>query len=272
MNPRFRILIVLLALFMGVFLLAPQTYAAKPIAKISSFKGEAIIMSGTKIIKVTMIGQTLNEGDRIQTREGEAEVTFNDGAVLKIRHFSSTMINEIEEKSGWWFFKTKRLTRRITCFVGSLWFKSGASKRKHYIQSPTAVCGVRGSVLEFGYDLVNNYLNTIEGAVDVLGPVIEGFFKDLGKDPSTQSNVYSKISEAYEHPGNEVLRLEAIKETLVTLLENENLSVEQREALEKALEKVNKELTGEEPPPPPPPPDTTTTEEEAHQEEGSPSH
>jgi hypothetical protein len=124
---------LIFALFAGVFLIGSPAYAAKPIAKITSFKGDVIIQSGTQFFKVTQIGQALNEGDRIQTKQGEAEVTFNDGALMSVRPFTNASILEGDEKSGFWIFKTKKPVRRITLFVGKLRFKSGASKRKNYL-------------------------------------------------------------------------------------------------------------------------------------------
>jgi len=197
MNPRFRILPLFLTLFIGVSFLASQTDAAKPIAQISSYKGEVLIQSDTKIIRVTQIGLALNDGDRIQTKQGEVKITFNDGAVIKIRPFSNTMIQEREEKSGFWIFKTKKAVRRITCFIGKLWFKAGVSKRKNYLQTPTAVCGVRGSDGDIGFDNVNTYLNMYTGEAEVVGKVMRGFFADPGIDAATKSRVYESLVKAY---------------------------------------------------------------------------
>ena len=292
MNPRFRILLVLFILFMGMFLLAYQTHAAKPIAKISSFQGEVSLLSGKKFIRVNL-GQPLKNGDRIQTKEGEVEITFNDGAVMKVRHFSSTMIQEREEKSGFWIFKTKRAVRRLTIFVGKLWFKSGVSKRKNYMQTPTAVCGVRGSVVEAGYDNVLSLLNVIEGLVDKVGPWEEGPFADPGVLAAGKNKVYAAIADAHAElkaaaaikdpdarakamAEAEVKALNIVIIVAEVLKTNPDPTVVEEAA--KAAEEAKK-LLGEiieeikpPPPPPPPPPDTKTTEEEAHQEEASPSH
>ena len=119
--PRYFIF----ALFAGLSFCSSQSIAAIPIAKISSFKGEVIIQADTKFRKVTQIGQELNDGDRIQTKQGEAQITFNDGAVMKVRPFTNASIREGEEESGFWVFKTKKPVRRVTCFVGKLWLKSG---------------------------------------------------------------------------------------------------------------------------------------------------
>ena len=198
MNSRTRVFFVFLVLCMGIFLLSSQTYAAIPIAKVSSFTGEIFIQSDTSVFRVTQIGQILNDGDRIQTKEGEVQITFNDGALMKIRPFTNTMIQEREEKSGFWIFKTKKLVRRMTVFVGKLWFKSGVSKRKNFLQTPTAVCGVRGSELEAGFDNVESLLNVITGLVDKVGPWKEGPFADPGAAQAFKNKVYTAVAKAQE--------------------------------------------------------------------------
>ncbi len=198
MNTRHRALLVFLILCMGVFLFSSQTYAATPIAKVSSFTGEVLIQSDTNVFRVSQIGQILNDGDRIQTKDGEVHIAFNDGALMKIRPFTNTMVQEREEKSGFWLFKTKKLVRRMTVFVGKLWFKSGVSKRKNFLQTPTAVCGVRGSELEAGFNNVESLLNVIKGLVDKVGPWTEGPFKDPGAAEAFKNKVYTAIAKAQE--------------------------------------------------------------------------
>ena len=131
MNPRYSTLLAYLAIFMGVFGLASQVAASEPIAQIFSFKGEVVIQSGTDIFRLIKVALPLKNGDRIQTKDGEVAVKFRDGAVMKIRPFSNIALQEREEKGGFWIFKTKRAVRRITCFKGKLWFKSGISKRRN---------------------------------------------------------------------------------------------------------------------------------------------
>jgi hypothetical protein len=193
---NFRSGILFSGLFIVILLFAPQADASKPIARITSFKGEPVIQSDTKVFRVARLGSTLNDGDRIQTKQGEVKVTFNDGAVMKIRPFTNTMIQERQEKGGFWFFKTKKAVRRITCFIGKLWFKTGASERRNYLQTPTAVCGVRGSDGDIGFDTVNTYLNMYSGEADVVGKVIRGFFTDPGIEAATKSRVYQSLEQA----------------------------------------------------------------------------
>lgn len=188
----------ILVLMMGALFVASQASAAVPIGEISSFKGVVILQSGTEFRRVTKVGQVVNQGDRIQTRQSLVRITFNDGAVMKVRPFTTASIQEREEKSGLWFFKSKKAVRRITCFVGKLWFKSGASKRQNFLQTPTAVCGLRGSDGDIGYDNLNTYLNMYSGEASVIGDVIRGFFDDPGQDAAVKNALYNMLAAAYD--------------------------------------------------------------------------
>lgn len=198
MYTRLRMMIVFLVLFMGVLLFAFQVHASSSIAEISSFEGEVIIQSDTMLSQVTQVGVMLHEGDRIQTKQGDVRITFNDGAVMKVSPFTNVMIQERKEKKGWWLFKTARLSRRTTCFVGKLWFKSGASTTKNYLQSPTAVCGLRGSEGDFGFDNHNTYLNMYTGNAKVCGKVRREAFAGFGPETAIASEVYHATVKAYE--------------------------------------------------------------------------
>ena len=158
MRPRIRTLAIFLPTLIGLFFLTSMTFAAKPIAKITRFEGAVIIQTKTKIFDLKKVGQTLMDGDRVQTKKGKAEIVFGDGAVMKISPWSSALINEREEESGWWLWKSKKAVRRLTVFVGKLWFKSGASKRKNYLQTPTAVCGLRGTEGWAGFNNIESML------------------------------------------------------------------------------------------------------------------
>jgi hypothetical protein len=196
MNPKYSTLFVYLALLTGVFGLASQVNASEQIALVYSFKGEVIIQSGTEVFRLTQAAFSLKDGDRIQTKDGEVTVKFSDGAIMKIRPFSNIVLQEREEKGGFWIFKTKRAVRRITCFIGKLWFKSGISKRRNYLQTPTAICGVRGSELEGGYNNVDSLLNVISGIVDKVGLWKEGTFAEPGPAAAFKSRVYQSVAKA----------------------------------------------------------------------------
>jgi hypothetical protein len=262
MKPRVNIALILTFLLFWIFALVPSAHAATPIAKITQFKGEVLIVSGEQLSKVTTVGQPINDGDSVQTRNGEAQITFSDGALMTIRPYTSTVIQEAEEEKGWFLFKAKDLVRRITCQVGNLWFKSGASARKNYLQSPTAVCGLRGSATEWGYNNVMTYLNQTEGGSDLMGPVqrvTEDFFKGLqanAQQYAGQNPVYNKLNDAYnkaeqanrtgtplDKAGAKVAVLDAVKTSLQAILTNPNLPDTAKDALNNALNQVNQDLT-----------------------------
>ncbi len=197
-NPRVRTLLMFSLFFVGLFFVASNCHSAKPIARISGFEGEVIVLSDTRIIKVTQSGVPLNKGDRIQTKQGKAEIIFDDGAVMKLNSFTNAMIQERKEKEGWFVFGTKKAARRITCFVGKLWFKSGSSKTKTYLQTPSAVCGLRGSDADIGFDNVNTYLNMYTGQAKVVGNVLKGFFGNPGSSAAQKSRAYRSLAKAHK--------------------------------------------------------------------------
>jgi len=197
MNPISRIPFMFLALLPMAFLFASHADASKPIALVFSAQGEVIVQSG-EIFMITEPALQLKDGDRIQTKQGRATIHFEDGAVMKISPFSHITIRQREEKNGFWIFKPKRTVRRITCVVGKLWFKTGVSKRRNYLQTPTAACGVRGSALEVGYNNVESLLNVITGAVDKMGVWKEGAFTEPGEAVALKNRAYRALLKAYE--------------------------------------------------------------------------
>lgn len=196
LNSAKTLCVVMVVMAVMIFLYAFPAAAA--IGKIASFKGDVVLQSGTSISKVTKINIPINDGDSVTTREGEVSITFNDGAVIKVNPFTSMQLQERQEQRGTWIFKTSQMTRRITCMVGKLWFKSGASPTKNYLQSPTAIAGIRGSDGDFGFDNVNTYLNMYSGDAAVIGNVIRGFFENPGIDAATKNSVYQSLQRAYQ--------------------------------------------------------------------------
>lgn len=261
MSPRFRVSVMVLVVFLGALLAAPQADAATPVAKISSFNGEVILVSGSDLIKVTQVGLGVNEGDTLQTKEGEAEIAFDDGAVMKVRRHTTTMIQQREETTGWWIFKGKEWARRVTCQVGTFWFKSGASQTKNYLQTPTAVCGLRGSIAEFGYNNVMSYVNQIEGSAELKGQiqaVTREFFQNLQANAqqfASQNAVYTKLTDAYNKTEQakvteapltkaeaKVATLDATKAAVQAIMQNPELSAEAKSVLAAVIVKVNNDL------------------------------
>ena len=197
MKTKTRCIHMLAMLIVGAFILGLAAPATAAIAKIVKFNGEVVVKSGEGLNRVTAPGALLENGDLIQTKQGEAEILFNDGAVMRINPFSSTMLQEREEEGRFLFFKTKTAVRRITCLVGKFFFQSGVSGTKNYLQTPTAVAGIRGSSADFGFDSLNTYLNIYTGDAAVVGSIIRGLFTNPGVSAAQKSAVYQALAGAY---------------------------------------------------------------------------
>jgi len=243
-----------LCLLTGLLLPASNADASEAIAKITRFKGDVAIISGKQIYTLTDVDTNLYSGDLIQTQQGSVEVTFNDGAIMNIQPFCTTMIQEEEEAVGW-FARARRKARRVSVFVGKIWFKSGRSKRKNYLQTPTAVCGFRGTHVFIGFDNVVTYIDFALDEIDITGEAKTGVFGEIGRAAAQNNKVWNLVFVAWvariaydAAPTDELKKelnifvLHAIQATLVTLLGNEHLSDDARLTLITALDEVNKDL------------------------------
>jgi hypothetical protein len=199
MTPNIKASAFIGVISLMLVLAASNAGAAVSIAKITQISGQAYLQSGAEMSKITRKGHVLYSGDLIQTKKGKVQITFNDGAIVRLTAFSNTRIQEREEESGW-LFKTRKAMRRITCFAGKLWFKSGASKRNNYLQTPTAVMGVRGSDGDFGYDPARgrSYVQMYTGDVDIEGEALREDFQGIGPQTADQSPVYRLFGSAYQ--------------------------------------------------------------------------
>jgi len=189
---------LILIMFAG-FLILPSV-ATAAIGKISSFKGEVLVQSGDNVTRVGATGYPVNTGDMILTKNGEAQVTFTDSSILSIKPYSQVMVQERKEESGVLFFKRTDLARRVTVYLGKIWFKSGLSKSKNYLQSPNAVCGLRGSDGDFGFNPATQQtlLNMYSGEAAVVGNVLRGFFENPGISVAQKAQVYQNLLAAYQ--------------------------------------------------------------------------
>ena len=188
----------LLTGLIGIFLLYPASGDCAGIARVAGFSGEAVILSGLNMDGVKTPGQSVKGGDMVQTQQGTVQIAFDDGALLKINPHTTVTVQESAEESGILIFRTKKPALRITVLVGEVRFKSGASGRSEYLQSPSAVCKLSSFEGEFCYDGRNTYLNIRQGDAAVTGPVRKEPFQYAGESTAQHNQVYQKISRLYE--------------------------------------------------------------------------
>ena len=176
-------LIILLASACISLLSAPVFSADESIARLTKFTGTVMIKSkGAWGIKPEK-NLPLYSGDKLVTRIGTATITFNDGAVMDLRGNSNLMISEREEEEGV-RKKVKVVKRRLRLLLGKLLFRTGRAKVKTSLETPTAVCGIRGTAGTLSIDAGGqSYIHFTEGGVSytvgefikgVAGPVPDG--------------------------------------------------------------------------------------------------
>lgn len=203
MNPRLRLLVFFLVALAGAFFLTPRAHTSKPIAKITNFEGKVLLLSGREF-KEVRTGLPVFHSDWIQTMDGEVDVQFHDGVLLRIKPFSSTIIRERKETISR-FSGAKKTFRRITCFVGTLILKMERAfnydeeRIATYLQSKNSVSGVRGTKIgvtgtKTTIDWEGKLPGTIQGPVSV-GEVAETTLSNLMQVPCAKA-----LLDAYHDP------------------------------------------------------------------------
>jgi len=203
MSPRRKTLVLFLVSLAGIFFLASQAHTSKPIGKIISFKGKVILLSGREF-KDVKIWHPVFHSDWIQTMEGEVDVQFRDGALLRVKQFSSTIIREREETVTR-FSGAKKTFRRITCFAGTLILKMERAfnfdkeRIANYFQSSNSISGVRGTKIgvkgdKTTIDWEGEKPGGIQGPVSV-GAVAEPTLSNLMQVPCARA-----LFDAYRKP------------------------------------------------------------------------
>lgn len=175
---RWFFLILITSAF--IFLSTPGFSADKSIGKLTDFSGTVLIKSQGSWAVEPRENLPLYSGDKVVTREGTATITFNDGAVMEIRSNSNLMITEREEEKGI-FKKVKFVERRLRLILGKLIFRTGRSKIKISFETPTAVCGIRGTAgtLSIGADGQPYIYFSEGGAIFTIGDFISGVAEDV---------------------------------------------------------------------------------------------
>ncbi|MCK5688789.1 FecR domain-containing protein [Myxococcota bacterium] len=132
-------------LFVLLFNIMPTSaQAGDSIATLTSSSG-GIWFQVKKADKVRPTqGQAIVAGTRISTdKTGQAQVTFTNGSILKVRPSSSLLLSGTK--------RHKKKKSSVLLFFGRVWSKvtkSTTGSRNFEVRTPNAVCGVRGTEFE----------------------------------------------------------------------------------------------------------------------------
>lgn len=184
-----RLLPLLLAVGMLAMSAGPLM-AAAPVARLTDMTGQVYVEANGAWVPNPTIGMTLASEDRVVTREGEATVTFDDGAVITLAANTNTMIQQWQEEKGV-VAKAKTLKRRLTLFLGRMLFNSGSFGGDTQLATPTAVCGLRGTsgTLSVGADGAAYITFTEGGTAYRVGDFIDGTADTLPTELADQNPV-----------------------------------------------------------------------------------
>lgn len=182
MKSKRKIMYIAIILFVTIsttFLSIPAFSANSVIATLTDFSGNVLIRSQGSWGIEPRNGIPLYSNDKIVTRTGSATITFKDGAVIRIKDNSNLSIRE-EEKKGI-FSKVSKAKRKLRLLIGKIVFKTGRSGIETNFETPTAVCGVRGTEGTLSIDEAGQpYIQFIEGGLSfTIGEFITGVAEDV---------------------------------------------------------------------------------------------
>src|SRR5436190_2095512 len=155
------------ALLSFALTLVPCLAFAGPIAKLDRFEGDvAVIREGQTLAIYPAL--VLNDGDLVRTREGLAEVLFDDTTRIKVR--PDTKI-EIHEGAG---------KRDIDVVIGRLWafIRSGQEKTTSF-RAGTTIAAVRGTTIEFRRTDQGVDVGLVEGKLELTFRLPDGTLKTI---------------------------------------------------------------------------------------------
>jgi len=159
-----------------------------PIGVLADFSGDVIIKNKGSWAVQPRLNLPLYSSDKVVTKLGSARITFNDGAVLQIQNNSNLRIDQSVEEKGL-FKKVKTVKRTLRLMLGKLFVKTGKSKTQTVLQTPTAVCGLRGTAVNLSIDAEGQpYIQFTEGgAAFSIGDFIAGIAQDVPAELANQN-------------------------------------------------------------------------------------
>lgn len=132
--------------------------AVQDIASFTDLKGEVRIKSSFrakgKWLRVKKAGVTLYNGDEIRTIAGSAEITFDDGSIMKVAENTSLKLEERPTKRKLFgFIDTSFMNRNIKVSFGKLWANIKQARGKWTsFESKVAVAGIKGTSVSMYVD------------------------------------------------------------------------------------------------------------------------
>ena len=167
---------IILIMFSFIVLSAwsDNLFAAESIATFSSVNGEVRVKSAYrekgKWLRVKRAGVALFNGDQVKTFAGSAELTFNDGSLMKISENSSLSIEERPTKKKLFgFIDMSYMNRNVKVSFGKLWANVKKARGMWTsFESRVAVAGIKGTTVSMFVDSRGDMqFSNMEGDVEI---------------------------------------------------------------------------------------------------------
>jgi hypothetical protein len=193
-NERLAVMLVLGALVVGLSSPGFGEFRATA-AKVSFVKGTvAIQRSGTETWVPAALKSRVYPGDRVSSEpESEAEITLDDGSIVKLKDKSLLLIERMEKqrKPAATITGLRAMNGRVLGCIRKL----ASKESKFSVTTPTAVAGVRGTVFGVFVEGDTTELDVLKGEVAIAGEtgaevmVGEKMMTTVGKGSSAKAPV-----------------------------------------------------------------------------------
>ena len=143
-----------------ILVIVPSVHALSAVASIKTMLGDVKIQRFQRFIPGRR-GLVLNDEDVVMTgQNAKATIIFRDGSEIRLFQNSNFTIEKSEEieGKGKGFLKRFRLfSNKLKLSTGSFWAKFTKGRQQTRITTPTATCGIKGTVVAISHR--NNKLN-----------------------------------------------------------------------------------------------------------------
>jgi len=141
-----KIILILVVLVIAALIL-PAAVLAAPVGKITALEGKVdMTAAGAKDAVPVAVGVSVNAGDILRAKsKSKAEITFPDGNILRLAENTRVRVTQYQPEEGKKSY-VNLFRGKTVAVVDKL--KKGSNFEVH---TPTAICGVRGTVFYSSY-------------------------------------------------------------------------------------------------------------------------
>ncbi|OGL47128.1 MAG: hypothetical protein A2161_07325 [Candidatus Schekmanbacteria bacterium RBG_13_48_7] len=136
--------LVLASIIIYIFLGGNTGFADDVLANLHEYRGEVKVTSGDNEKEVVLKMELFNN-DVVLTKNGEAEVLFLDGSIVKLRPNTELRIVDSPENKE----------RDVKLSFGRLWFRIQEGSKPTKFSGPTSVAAIRGTEGEIFISKIN---------------------------------------------------------------------------------------------------------------------